>query len=197
MKKNLLALIFFSLWQPYIIYAVDSVQSNPQLTLMISPEMITQKIKVTAQLLDKEYQEKELVIVMIMKGAICFVADLIRELTIDVSVEYIRCSSYGQGGTQQGALTITDVEKLDITSKHILLVDDIADSGKTLAAVVPMLSKMNPTSLKTLVLLEKQRDNVVFHPDWSLFKIEDKFVVGYGLDYKEHYRGLKGIYILS
>ncbi len=167
------------------------------LSLMITPEAICKEIKKMARHLDNEYRDQELVIVMILKGSLCFVADLIREMKKDIQLECIQCSSYGKLGTQQGTLTVSGIEKLDIESKHVLIVDDIADSGKTLAAVVPQIHRLNPKSVKTLVLLEKKRNNVCFHPDWSLFKIEDKFVIGYGLDYKEYSRGLKGIYFLD
>jgi len=168
------------------------------LELLISPEMIEQKVKSTAKMIDEEYHGKEVVIIMIMKGSIFFVSDLIRELTIDTTLEYISCSSYGQRGTSRGELIISDIDKLSITSKHVLLVDDIADSGQTLASVVAILKGVKPTSLKTLVLIEKKKEKICdFHPDWSLFEVEDNFVVGYGLDYKECYRGLRGIYILK
>jgi len=134
-----------------------------------------------------------------MKGAICFGADLIRKIkNPKATLNYIHCSSYGQQGSKRGELTITNLDKLDITSKHVILIDDIFDSGTTLSSVSSILRTKSPVSLKTLVVLEKRGKNITnFNPDISLFKIEDKFVVGYGLDYKELYRGLNGIYVIE
>ncbi len=134
-----------------------------------------------------------------MKGAVCFGADLIREINNPkTTLNYIRCSSYGQRGTQRGELTISNLDELDIASKQVILIDDIFDSGTTLSSVASILKTKNPASLKTLVVLEKKGKNLTdTRPDISLFEIEDKFVVGYGLDWIERYRGLKGIHSIE
>lgn len=166
--------------------------------LLISQDKIKSKIAQVAQVLDAEYNGEEITIVMVMKGAICIAADLIRELKSPCTIEYVKASSYGHRGAQRGELKITGLETLDLTSKNVLLVDDIFDSGETLTGILAKLQEKNPKSLKSLVLLAKnvQRD-VSYYPDYTLFEIENQFVIGYGLDYKEHYRGLPGIYLFT
>jgi hypoxanthine phosphoribosyltransferase len=164
--------------------------------LLISQDEIKNKIHQVAQILDREYRGEEVTIVMVMKGAICIAADLIRELHGPSCIEYVKASSYGQKGKQRGELFISGLENLDITSKHVLLVDDIFDSGETLTRILAKLQEKNPKSLKSLVLLAKNvKRDVSYYPDYVLFEIENQFVIGYGLDYKELYRGLPGIYL--
>ena len=166
--------------------------------LLISQNEIKSKIAEVARVLDAEYRGEEITIVMVMKGAICIAADLIRELKSPCTIEYVKASSYGQRGSQRGELKITGLDALDLSSKNVLLVDDIFDSGETLTGILAKLQEKNPKSLKSLVLLAKnvERD-VTYYPDYTLFEIENQFVIGYGLDYKEHYRGLPGIYLFK
>lgn len=162
---------------------------------MVSEEAILSKIASLAKELDQKYKGEEIVLVMILKGSICFVADLLREMHSPVVLETIRCESYGQRGTARGELVISGEEKLQIEGEHVLLVDDIFDSGFTLGKVLEALKAKRPRSLSSAVLLSKHlHRDISFKPDYILFTIEDEFVIGYGLDYKEHYRGLRGIY---
>ena len=167
--------------------------------LLISQEEIKNKIADVARVIDGHYQSEKLVIVMVMKGALCIAADLIRELKTPCTIEYIRASSYGQnGGMKRGELTIQGLEALDLSSKNVLLVDDIFDSGETVSQIVAKIKEKNPKSLKSLVLLKKQVErDVAYTPDYVLFNIENLFVIGYGLDYNEYYRGLPGVYIFK
>jgi hypoxanthine phosphoribosyltransferase len=169
-----------------------------KLDLLISEEQIADKIAEVARLIDKDYLGKELVIVAVMKGAICLTADLIRCLDTPTSIEMIKASSYGQRGMSSGELLVSGLSELDLSSKHILLVDDIYDSGQTLSRLISQIEEKTPKTLKTLVLLSKKvKREVTYVPDYVLFSIENLFVVGFGLDYKEHYRELSGIYILK
>ncbi len=166
------------------------------LPLLISQEAILKKIAQVAQEIQKDFQSDEIVIVMIMKGAICLVADLIRHLTTACQLESIHASSYGTNGIKQGALTIRGIENLNLKDKRVLIVDDIFDTGHTLTSIIAELKKLKPKTLKSLVLLSKKKQRKSsFLPDYVLFEIDDEFVVGYGLDYKEKYRNLPGIYI--
>ncbi|MBI5346025.1 MAG: hypoxanthine phosphoribosyltransferase [Chlamydiae bacterium] len=165
------------------------------LKVLVSEEEIHNKIIEMAKKLDLDYAGKEITFVMILKGAICVTADLIRELKIPNTIDSIRCSSYREG-EKKGALTILGVEKLDIKDKHVIVIDDIFDTGATMNGVINILKQKNPASIKSLVLLLKKnprREKEAGLPDYSMFEIEDKFVVGYGLDYDEYYRGLKTI----
>ena len=158
---------------------------------------IQDKIAKTAVQLEADYKDQEIVIVMIMKGAICLVADLIRAISLPCTVEYIQASSYGMKGEHRGDLEIKGIEVLNLESKNVLIVDDIFDSGNTLFHVYQALAKKKPKSLKSLVLLSKNVSDLKYQPDYLLFSVENRFLVGYGLDYKEHYRGLKGIYLFK
>jgi hypoxanthine phosphoribosyltransferase len=170
---------------------------SAHLELLISEKSILAKITEIAKQLDQDYRGKELTVVMIMKGAICLVADLIRQLHVPCSLEFVQGSSYGKRGMARGKLSIFGIERINLAKKHVLIVDDIFDSGKTLSEVVTQLKKQEPKSLKSLVLLSKNVPRKTkYTPDYVLFEIEDRFVVGYGLDYKERYRGLPGVYAL-
>jgi hypoxanthine phosphoribosyltransferase len=169
-----------------------------KIELLISEDEIKSKIVETARAIDAEYKGQELVIVMVMKGAICVTADLIRELKMPCEVEAVTASSYGQRGTKRGELKISGLEELNLTGRNVLLVDDIFDSGQTLWQIQQKLKEKNPKSIKTLVLLVKDVERTLsYMPDYVLFHIENRFVVGYGLDYKEYYRGLPGVYVLK
>ncbi len=166
--------------------------------LLISENEIRSKIAEAARQIDAEYRGEELTIIMVMKGAICLVADLIRALKTPLTIESIKASSYGQLGTLRGGLTFAGLGDVDLSLKNILLIDDIYDSGETLTQIMAHLKEKKPKTLKTLVLLSKKvKRKSSYVPDYVLFEIENLFVVGYGLDYKEHYRGLPGIYVMG
>ncbi len=168
------------------------------LKLLISRKEILSKIKKISKELNKEYKKKEIVLVMIMKSSLRFVSDLICHLKEPLIIEYIGCSSFKKNSLDRKKLLISNLKNLKLQDKHVLLVDDIFDTGVTLSRVAEEISKKRPSSLKTLVLLyKKSKKETKFQPDKYLFEVEDKFVLGYGLDYKENYRGLKHIYTLG
>lgn len=195
--KRLVFILFFNIVSLCSVYATEDLAKN-NLQLFISPETLQQKITETALKIDKEYKGKTLTIIMVMKGAICITADLMRQLETPIQLEYLKASSYGQNGTQKGDLTLVGLDDLDLKGKHVLLVDDIFDSGTTLTTIKDKLQTKNPESLKTLVVFQKNIPRKVkYQPDYALFEIGNEFIVGYGLDYKEHFRGLRGIYVLK
>lgn len=163
--------------------------------LLISADQIKERITQVAAQLDHDYADKEIILVMVMKGAVCIATDLIREIKTPCTLEFVSASSYGSK-TIAGQLTLHGLEKLNLKDKHVLLVDDIYDTGATIQEIKKQLMLQNPASLKTLVLLLKNRErsNPAI-PDYILFTIENEFVIGYGLDYNELYRGLPGIYV--
>lgn len=165
---------------------------------LISKEQIAQKVKEAALQIERDYKGLDLVIVMVMKGAICLVADLIRELPLPLDIEYVQCSSYGARGTTRGELEVIGLDRIKIHNRDILIVDDIFDSGQTLDSLIQSFQTKQPRSIKSLVLLHKKVARASpLRPDYVLFDIENLFVVGYGLDYKERYRGLGGVFILT
>lgn len=165
---------------------------------LIGADQIAEKVAEIARQLNQDYAGQEVVLVVILKGAFVFVADLIRHLDFPFSIEFIRASSYGMRGTTPGPLKVEGLDTLDLKGKNVLLIDDIFDTGKTLNHVRKSLEDQLPSQIKTLVLLRKKRTSFeLLLPSYVCFDIEDHFVVGYGLDYKEHDRGLKEIYTIT
>lgn len=167
--------------------------------LLIDKETIAHKLREVAVHINREYAGKDLVVVMVLKGALCLVADLIRELTVSFDIETVQCSSYGFKGAQRGELCISGLDQLRVHNRDVLIVDDIFDSGHTLYALSQKIQELRPASIKSCVLLNKQNVPKVstYRPEYVLFDIDNLFVVGYGLDFKEQYRGLSGVYILE
>ncbi len=168
-----------------------------KVSLVVPPSEIQARIKEAASWIDNEYRGKDLVLVMILKGSICFVSDLMKEINIPFELEYVRGKSYY--ANTRGHFTLSLVEQLNLEGRHVLLLDELFDSGNTLTLTVPVLMKKKPASLKTMVLLIKPESEKVkdaLFPDKALITIGNRFVIGYGLDYFEKYRGLRGIYAL-
>jgi hypoxanthine phosphoribosyltransferase len=165
---------------------------------LITKEEIASKIKEISIRIENDYQGKDLVIVMILKGAICLVADLMRELNLPLDLQTVQCSSY-RGATTRGELTVMGIERLNIKNRDVLIVDDIFDSGHTIASLKKELQTLEPRSVKSCVLLNKLNVPKVteYLPEYVLFNIPDAFVIGYGLDFQERYRGLSDVCILE
>ena len=139
------------------------------------------------------------VILSVLTGSYIFTADISRRIAKpNLQIAFIRASSYGDSTTSNGKVSISGIEKLDITNKRVLLIDDILDTGNTMKALVQALAELKPASIKTCVLLNKEsRRTVDYHANFVGFEIEDKFVVGYGLDYANDYRTLPEIWTLE
>lgn len=137
------------------------------------------------------YGNSPLTIVGVLTGSVVLLADLIRQLEMPLRVGVLQASSY-RGSTTRGAITINSDLLLDVKGRDVLLVDDIFDTGHTLAEVIPLLENMGAKSVKAAVLLRKQgRQEVEIEPEFVGFDIPDEFVVGYGLDYQDQYRNLR------
>ena len=165
--------------------------------VLISQTKLAYRVEQLALSIENDYQGKELVLVSLLNGTVVFLADLIRNLSLPVRLDFIGVSSYRME-TTSGDLVFTKELKLDIKGKEVLLVDDILDTGKTLSRVKENLSKLGPNSIKTCVLLSKIARRVVpIQADYIGFEIPDLFVVGYGLDYAEKYRNLPFVGVLQ
>jgi len=183
------------------VFSVCSLQAEemipnqgPELELLIHEKEIVRRIHSVAALLDKEYEGEHLTIVMIMKGAICVGSELMKSLKTPLSLEYIRAKSNGS----RTEPTVHGLDDLLLTDKHVLVVDDVFATGCTMKYVVEQVQKMNPKSVKSLVLLSKKRSrHFSFEPDYSLFEVGSAFVVGFGIDHEDKYRGLPGVYCLT
>ena len=147
-------------------------------------------VKVGAEI-DEIYAGKPLLLVSILKGAFVFLADLSRAVSIPCEIGFMQAQSYFSGTESSGSVEITMDLEQDISQYHVIIVEDIIDTGRTLKLVAQMLRDRHPLSLKILTLLDKpDRRLVDLKADWSLFTIPDLFVIGYGLDYAEYYRNL-------
>lgn len=183
---------------------VGALHAEEKLDILFTQEMIHARIDEVAQELNAKYavnkaQNDPVVLIMVMKSALCTACDLMRKVNFPLQIEYVKASSYGLLGTKPGELTIKGLENVDIANRDVLLVDDTYDSGNTLTKLTLALQEKNPKSLNSLVLISKNlvRTCDKLPPDYVLFHIEDLFVVGYGLDYKEKYRELPGVFVLT
>ena len=165
--------------------------------ILVDEHTIKNRLKELGKEINQAYEGRDVAVIAIINGAIIFVADLIRELSIPLQLDCIRVSSYRDETTPTQAPDIIDKIRLDLKGLDVLIIDDILDSGNTLNRVTKILRAMGPASLKTCVLLDKKTTrNVDFEADFIGFKIPDEFVVGYGLDFAERYRQLPCIGIL-
>ena len=156
---------------------------------LITKSEITERVKQLAKQINADYKGRELVVVGILNGSFVFLADLIRELDVDIKVEFMGISSYQDGTESSGKLLITKDLQLNLNMADVLIVEDIVDSGVTAARLVEMLKSRSPRSIKVCALLNKQSRRVNdFAADYIGFEIENEFVVGYGLDCAGRFR---------
>src|SRR5690554_2240402 len=168
--------------------------------VIISEEEIQKRIRELADEITACYEsDEELVMVGILRGAVLFMADLARQINLPVIFDFMDVSSYGEGTSTSGVVRIIKDLEENIEGRHVLIVEDIMDTGITLKHVVAMLETRRPASIKIVTLLDKPERRVIKHleADFNGFEIPDKFVVGYGLDYAEKYRNLPFIAVLK
>jgi len=162
---------------------------------VLSRGEISQKVKGLAQRISEDYTGKELVVLGVLKGSFIFLADLIREITIPVQVDFVRLTSYGSNTTSSGTIRITKEAELDIRDRDVLIVEDIIDSGVTIAYLLDHLKSFSPKSVKVCAFIDKsERREVQVSIDYAGIMVEQGFLVGYGLDFDEKYRALPAIY---
>ncbi len=156
----------------------------------ISATRIKKRVKQLAKEINDNYVGKELVVICVMNGAMLFCADLFRELTMKAKLDSIKVSSY-KGTISSGRPQFVENLKIDINGKHVLIIDDILDTGNTLSMIYKYLFDKGPASIDTCVLLDKKGRRVTpFEAEYVGFSIPDEFVLGYGLDYNEDFRNL-------
>jgi hypoxanthine phosphoribosyltransferase len=165
--------------------------------ILVTEEEIQAKVAELGNRISDDYRGKELLLVGLLRGAIVFLSDLMRVIDIPVLLDFIGISSYGIS-TESGAVRLVMDLETDITGRHVLIVEDIVDTGKTLAYLVENLKARQPASLRICALLDKpDRRQVPINVDYVGFEIPDKFVVGYGLDFAEGYRNLPFVGVLK
>lgn len=169
--------------------------------VLVSEQELDRIVSEIAAQIDDDYKDcgGSLLLLGILKGSVVFMADLMKKLTIPVEIDFMKVSSYGKGTTTSGRINIIlDLQRSDLSSKDVIVVEDIIDSGKTLSYLTEYLKINGARSVKTCTLLDKpSRREVDFVPDYRGCEIPDEFVVGYGLDYAEKYRALPFVGVLK
>jgi hypoxanthine phosphoribosyltransferase len=180
-----------SLWKG--VFSMDIVER-----VLISEEEIQTRIKELAAQINKDYEGKEVLLLCILKGGMMFLADLSKHLTIPVAMDFIGISSYGKATQSSGVVRITKDLEESIEGKHVLIIEDIIDSGLTLSYLINNLAIRKPASIKICTLLDKQINREVDIPvDYVGFTVPNEFLVGYGLDYQELFRNIPYIFVLK
>jgi len=171
---------------------------SERLVTLLTKEQIAARVAELGAQITKEYAGKRLVIVCVLKGSFVFAADLTRAIDTQLRVDFLGTRSYGEGTESSGVVQITQDLSKPIEGEDVLLVEDIVDTGLTIAHLMDLLRVRNPRSVKICSLLHKPaRARVEVKIDYLGFTIEDRFVVGYGLDFAEHYRNLPYIGVIE
>lgn len=166
--------------------------------VLLSAAQISTRIAEMAAQIDHDYPEGPIYLIGILKGAYIFLADLARAVKTPTRIEFLGISSYGRGKTSSGEVQLTKDLDVSIQGHHVIVVEDIVDSGITLTYLLQVFAQRKPKSLRIATLLDKpERRQRPVQVDYVGFKIPDEFVVGYGLDYAEDYRGLPDVCILE
>ena len=175
-----------------------SIFDNDIQEVLFSEEQLKNRVQEIARQITADYQGKEIMLISVLRGSFVFMADLCRAIDLPCTLDFMAVSSYGKGTKSSGQVQITKDLSEDITDRHIIVVEDILDSGNTLSYLLQLLQARSPASVRLCTLLDKpsrRTKEVELH--YSGFTIPDAFVVGYGLDYAEKYRNLPYIGILK
>ena len=164
---------------------------------LISAEQIARRVREMGAQIERDYQNKELVLLGVLKGSYMFISDLARTIDLPLSIDFIGLSSYGEATESSGVVKITSDLTKPIENKHVLIVEDIVDTGLTMRYLLDNLATRRPASVKLCTLLHKpSRARTRIPIDYLGFQIEDRFVVGYGLDAAEKYRNVPFIGVM-
>lgn len=163
--------------------------------IILTEQQISEKIKEVASIITKDYQDKNLYILSLLRGSFIFTADLVRAIDTKTQIGFMTTSSYGHSEESSGSVQVVNDIPDNIEGLDVLIVDDIIDSGITMNFVINHVKNLGAKSIHTCTLLDKpSRRKVALSPDYCCFKIEDLFVVGYGLNYGDHYRNIPYIF---
>lgn len=166
--------------------------------VLLSEEQLRQRVRELGEEISKEYAGKEILMIGVLRGAVMFMADLARAITVPVMIDFMAVSSYGTSTSSSGIVRILKDLDEEVAGKHVLIVEDIIDSGLTLSYLVDNIKSRQPASVRICTLLNKpERRKVDLEVNYNGFTVPDEFVVGYGLDYAEKYRNVPFIGILK
>ena len=169
-----------------------------KLTLLLTKEEIAAAVIRLAQEINRDYRDKNPVLIAVLKGSFIFLADLVRQLDFPLEIEFVRLSSYGEGTESSGEVRMAPGAPSRLKSRHLLVIEDIIDTGLTAAFLLDYLRRKKPASLKFCTLTDKKaRRRVVISIDYRGLTVPDRFIVGYGLDQNERFRHLPDIYFLE
>ena len=172
--------------------------SQPWLQLLFPKTEIAATVSRLASQISRDYFRKHPVFIAILKGSFIFLADLVRQLDFPLEIDFITACSYGKGTESSGQVKILHEPRIPLKARHVVVIEDIADTGLTTACVVKHLKKQKPASLRLCVLLDKrERRQVPVKIDYLGLTVPNKFLVGYGLDCDEKYRNLPDVYVLG
>ncbi|NLS80128.1 MAG: hypoxanthine phosphoribosyltransferase [Chloroflexi bacterium] len=165
--------------------------------VLVSEQEIAQRVRELGQQISRDYEGQDLLLTCILKGGVAFLVDLMREVTIPHEIDFIAISSYGQSTESSGVVRILKDLDRPIEGRHVLIVEDIVDTGRTLSYIISNLRTRNPASVRICTLLSKPARREIDIPvDYIGFEVPNEFVVGYGLDYAERYRNLRFVGVL-
>jgi hypoxanthine phosphoribosyltransferase len=168
-----------------------------RLELLIPERRIRARVAALARRIEADYRDKRLSLLVVLKGASIFAADLMRQIEIPFTIDFIAAESYGEGTQSSGEVTLRGLDTLDLAGRDVLIVEDILDTGRTSAVILGRLPQLGPASLALCTLLRKPATAALDLPVFYIgFDIPDEFVVGYGMDYAERYRNLRDIHRL-
>jgi hypoxanthine phosphoribosyltransferase len=171
---------------------------SERLVTMLSTEQIAARVRELGAEITREYKDRSLVLVCVLKGSFVFAADLARAIDLELRIDFLGVRSYGEGTESSGVVQITQDLSKPIAHEDVLIVEDIVDTGLTIAHLMDLFRTRQPRSVKVCALLHKPaRARIAVNVDYLGFTIEDKFVVGYGLDFGERYRNLPYIGIVE
>lgn len=166
--------------------------------ILLDENQIKNRVKELGQQITEDYKNKDLLMISVLKGSIVFMADLMRSIDLKTEIDFMVVSSYGASTKSSGVVKIVKDVDIPLVGKDLLIVEDILDSGITLSYLKNLLADRNPASIRIATLLDKPaRRSAPISPDYSGFEVPDEFIVGYGLDYREHYRNLPCIGVLK
>ncbi|MCC8067350.1 MAG: hypoxanthine phosphoribosyltransferase [Clostridiales bacterium] len=166
--------------------------------VLLSEQEVDQRIAEIAKQISDDYAGKEVHLICVLKGAVFFMCELAKRITVPVTMDFMSVSSYGDGTKSSGVVKIVKDLDQPLDGKNVLIVEDIIDSGRTLSYLIDILDKRNPASLRLCTLLDKPERRIAqVMVDYTCFNIPDEFVVGYGLDYAQRYRNLPFIGVVN
>jgi hypoxanthine phosphoribosyltransferase len=171
---------------------------EPELTILFNKDEIAAAVRRLAAEISRDYRDKHPLLIAVLKGSFVFLADLIRQLDFPLEIEFVRLSSYGKGTESSGKVRMAPGAAPQIKGRHVLVIEDIIDTGLTAAFLLDHLRRKKPASLKLCSLTDKEaRRQVMVNIDYKGLTVPDKFIVGYGIDCDERYRHLPDIYYVE